>query len=899
MSLPDKKTLMLYASPLIFFILVYIVSRKFSVSFLLTIGFSVIAFVIKQSMVNIPCNAAMGKGLTSNQCSTSQYCNVTGSETATGTCKKRNGCIYDVTRDTATNNRLTTLCDKQTKKDACNAAKDKEFTTKPCQYVNNKCIPRAPKKRLCQLQLNQTDCKSANCTWVEPTVDNDSHCINTCWADDSSKPRPDINLGIVDGSLWGVKDSKGNNMYEVLCTKMPRGWEGTDPNAPPQFTCTSQNTSAPTAEWITGNPTDGYLKPKQQAKGTLNGNVITWVWSTNNKKLDSTWTSYSDQVQCVDSSSVALPPHGCIKCAMKPPECHTCNAFPMDMAAQYNLKYKVTDKKSDTFRDGIPIYQNSPFNNSMITSRSGNTINSYIDAQCSDGYGSWETSNIPLQITKNPTQNPTGTIYNIDGTASPTMQSDININGNLGSMSATDRSKSKWVPGSAFPAGINKGCLNTNQKNIKNNGCTRDGNFSYNCLDCRFIKDSQPSNGKAARAWNISTDKDANAEWHTAYMVPTKATGVCSALADIDSRTGQQKASVFMPQCEKLNLNPTDSLSTNNKCLPGFTDCPMPKGLENKTGVCVSRTADSSKNTTTDIGLVNYIGTGTFNTFATADTGTGPKDNPANTNWIGDWTDANENANIFFTFPAKTFPKGTYQPQAGDLVTFPALKKVGSADKEDKTCVVNSFDPQLGYSEQFLELKQLYDTMEPLLDASKALTVTFKRFSAENGDEDPSTCNQFDNKDTCNEDVDCVWLERSRCGCAIPSPINVNYTTDSSNLITKLGPKQDRMYTSAKETCDAGKIRVKLATTSPVADAVCVDRWLRCGTKGCEKTTECTNTTKQEFGNTCYAPDNRAHGDEKDQLTQCPVYYKDMGYKQWYRFLSPNLWTRECQAIEV
>lgn len=765
MSLPDKKTLMLYASPLIFFILVYIVSRKFSVSFLLTIGFSVIAFVIKQSMVNIPCNAAIGKGLTSNQCSTSQYCNVTGSETATGTCKKRNGCIYDVTRDTAKNNRLTTLCDKQTN-DACNAAKDKEFTTDPCQYVNNKCIPREPKKRLCQLQLNQTDCKSANCTWVEPTVDNDSHCINTCWADDSSKPRPDIQLGIVDGSLWGVKDSKGNNMYEVLCTK-------TEGN-PKKFTCTSQTTSAP-KHTITGNPTNGYLKPNQQTTGKLKGNVITWV--NNDNQLDSTWTSYSDQVQCVDSSSgsVALPPHGCIKCAMKPPECHTCNAFPMDMAAQYNLKYKVTDKKSDTFRDGIPIYQNSPFNNSMITSRTGNTINSYIDAQCSDGYGSWETSNIPLQITKNPTQNLTGTIYNIDGTASPTMQSDININGILGSMSATDRSKSKWVPGSAFPTGINKGCLNTNQKNIQNNGCTRDGNFSYNCLDCRFIKDSPPSNGnpKAVQAWNISTDKDANA-WHTAYMVPTKATGVCSTLADIDSRTGQQKASVFMPQCEKLNLNPTDSLSTNNRCLPGFTDCPMPKGLENQTGVCVSRTANSPKNTntTTDIGLVTY-----------------------------------------------------------------------------------------------------------------------------NRDEDPSTC-KFDNKDTCNENVDCVWLERSRCGCAIPSPINVSYT-QPNNLIKKLGPKQDRMYTDPKYTCDDGKIRVKTATTIPAADAVCVDRWMRCGTKGCKATTECTNTTKQEFGNTCYAPDNRAHGDEKDQLTQCPVYYKDMGYKQWYQFLSPNLWTRECQAIEV
>ena len=166
-----------------------------------------------------------------------------------------------------------------------------------------------------------------------------------------------------------------------------------------------------------------------------------------------------------------------------------------------------------------------------------------------------------------------------------------------------------------------------------------------------------------------------------------------------------------------------------------------------------------------------------------------------------------------------------------------------------------------------------------------------------NRDEDPSTC-KFDNKDTCNENVDCVWLERSRCGCAIPSPINVSYT-QPNNLIKKLGPKQDRMYTDPKYTCDDGKIRVKTATTIPAADAVCVDRWMRCGTKGCKATTECTNTTKQEFGNTCYAPDNRAHGDEKDQLTQCPVYYKDMGYKQWYQFLSPNLWTRECQAIEV
>jgi len=138
--------------------------------------------------------------------------------------------------------------------------------------------------------------------------------------------------------------------------------------------------------------------------------------------------------------------------------------------------------------------------------------------------------------------------------------------------------------------------------------------------------------------------------------------------------------------------------------------------------------ADPTNIVDTILQTPHYIGTDTFKFMTTADTGQ-TKDDP--TNWIGaPWTDANGNENIFFIFPAKTFPKNKYTPQAGDLVTFQAKPTAGATKTVDTKCVVDSFDPNDGFPGQRVLLKQLYSTMDPLLDDSKALTVTFNRLSA-------------------------------------------------------------------------------------------------------------------------------------------------------------------------
>ena len=62
-----------------------------------------------------------------------------------GTCNKRNGCLYDPSKDT----------------DAGKA---------------------------CQTALTEKECGLRNCTYKSVEDDNDSRCVNTCWVDDGKTP---------------------------------------------------------------------------------------------------------------------------------------------------------------------------------------------------------------------------------------------------------------------------------------------------------------------------------------------------------------------------------------------------------------------------------------------------------------------------------------------------------------------------------------------------------------------------------------------------------------------------------------------------------------------------------------------------------------------------------------
>ena len=934
MIMPKKSTLMVYAIPPFFFILVYIVSRRFSVSLLLTVGIGVIALAIKNSTSGFfDCAATQGKGLTSNQCGTSQYCNVTNSSTSNGTCKKRNGCIYDVKRDTAKNNNLANKCDKN----------DIGNCNDKCVVVDDRCIPKEPQKRLCQLQLNQNDCNSAECKWIEPTVDNDSRCLNTCWSAGSSSENPPRAVdAIVDGSLWGVEDENGNK-YEVLChaaQDVPLNNITCYPSIEPKDTYMKLKLNSEQPSKFSVGEVHGKLKKYKMlplnAQGTLKDGVITWTWkdsdqgkkSAKKSAKKSTWTSYSDQVPCLDKERVALPPNGCIKCAVKAPECLTCNAMTKDIALQYNLKSTITPsmpacvdptekennyrlfsnpgagicdtcnviistdtwrkencpdggqtnakkkectdmglcvdgsiilqttKKSchgkwfqNTFtdyssmtcadiedrfrvcntpsdinhkrmiencpstckkarkecrvvgqkvdpsypyRDGIPVYQNSPFNTSLFTNNEKeNKLNSFIDAQCSDGHGNWETHSIPKQLQPKTDKTLMGTIYNMEGNATNNASgiSDINITGDLDKIFSGN---GNWRSGSAFPNaktnsdGTGTTCLLGGSDFTQENGCSRFGHTTANCLSCRFIKDT-PMDSSQVDAWKASTNTGDDLVWPTAFMVPTKATGVCSGINKYDTRTGQKKANVFMPRCEKLNLNPVNSLSTSTKCMPGFKDCPMPKELgEDVTGFCVQRiNVDDTQN---NLGLQKYK----YSDIVAAGNAEGPR-NPR-------WPETN----------------GSY-------------KCTGNTDK-----------------------------------------------------------------DGCNENVNCLWLERSRCGCAIPTPVDLTYL-DYAKGITKLTPTQDRMYRPVKTTCDENLKVLKAATNDPKADVVCGPRWLRCDKVTCMPTESCADTAKQHIGNDCDVPGNRSS--DQNQIKNCPVYYKDKGFKEWQMFLSEDQYTRECEAI--